>query len=93
MVDVDYKPKMTLVREKLRSFVRFDNTSTVDKRQKIEKISCTKGPERTLSKEIMCRISNNRLKGQIKRLAELSPKIDDSIIDIQMLEGVASIGS
>ena len=87
MVDVDYKPKMTLVREKLRSFVRFDNTSTVDKRQKREKISCTKGPES------MCRISNNRLKGQIKRLAELSPKIDDSIIDIQMFEGVASIGS
>ena len=59
----------------------------VEIREKREKPNCSKGLH------LECITSKNRTLGQLKKLAELSPKINDSIIDIQMFENAASVES
>ena len=78
-VDVNYEPKMSMVRKKPLFPVKMEPTKGIIKLQKREKHVCSKG-------ENYCKISNNRLQEQIKKLSAMSPKIDEHLLEMQMAE-------
>ena len=66
---------MTYVRKKPLFPVKMEPTQGIIKLKKKVGHVCSKG-------EHNCKVSNNRLQGQIKKLSAMSPRIDEAILEM-----------
>lgn len=69
-VDVDYKPRHTITKKKPIFYAKMEQAMTTSRRKMKTLGLCSKG-----TKE--CRSSNSRATGQLIRLANLSPRLDE----------------
>ena len=83
LMDVNYEPRMKLVRKKPIYSVRMDPKVTKRRLAKKAQELCSKGAGE-------CRVSNARVATQLGRLKALSPKVDEAMLSARLHGGAAS---